>query len=52
MDRYNAALEVEKLNIQCVNRLADLLRIPGERLLRLSCSLTELATRTGKVCLS
>jgi hypothetical protein len=30
--------QVAKLNIRCVNRLADLLRIPGERLLKLSAS--------------
>lgn len=32
------AAQVAKLNIRCINHLADLLRIPGERLLSLSAS--------------
>jgi len=36
MDQGDAPLQVEKLNIRSVNRLADLLKIPAEKLLRIA----------------
>jgi len=36
MDQEGAVGQIEKLNIRCVNHLADILKIPGERLLKIS----------------